>query len=307
MSLGKKTLIALAYSLILQLMPNAQAAATVIFDGLMSGCNTLFTGNNIYSNRFLANANTTITGINVNVGSGLNSNWSTTKYWITSYNQSTDRPGVILDTFTANTTSGSGANTLVKFTGSYTLSAGTKFYVYPNVSFSTFPVCYSNTPPTANNFPSNGVNVDTTTTLTNSTWTKAFMSSGGWPGANSSLWSINNNQAQIWQLSFESNASIPLSVSLALAGGGKTAIYRTAQSIYATVDTPAYVTFYSNGKKISGCIKILSSAGTANCTWKPSLRGTNLLKAQAQPISSSYTANTTNNLEVFVSSRIITR
>lgn len=303
---GKKSIFVIILALLLQLSPSALAVPTVVFNGLMSGCDIVFSGGAIYANRLLASTTTTITGINIKVGTGLNSNWSTTKYWITSYNPSTDRPGVILETFTANATSGSGASTLVNFTGSYTLTAGTKFYVYPNVSFSTFPVCYSNTPPAANLLPNNGINVDTTTTLSNSTWTKAFIN-GVWPGANSSSWSINNSQAQLWALSLESSASVPISVTLALADGGRTAIFRTSQSITASVDTPAYVTFYNNGKRIPKCINVLSSGGSATCSWKPSTRGSVQLKAQARPISASYTQNATGNLEVSVTPRIINR
>jgi hypothetical protein len=303
---GNKTIFTVILALLFQIPPSAQAAPTVVFNGLMTGCDIVFTGSSIYANRLLASTTTTITGINIKVGTGLNSNWSTTKYWIVSYNSSTDRPGVILETFTANSTSGSGASTLVNFTGSYTLTAGTKFYVFPNVTFNTFPVCYSNAPPAANTLPNAGINVDTTTTLSNATWTKAFIS-GVWPGANSSSWSINNSQAQLWALSLESNPSVPINVTLALASGGRTAFFRTSQSITATVDTPAYVTFYNNGKKISGCINVLSSAGSATCAWKPSTRGFVQLNAQAKPISGSYIENTTGKLEVLVSQRLIKR
>jgi len=272
----------------------------------MTGCPTLYSGAAIYGNRLIANTATTITGINVRVGTGLNSNWSTTKYWITSYNSSTDRPGVILETFTANSNSGSGSDTVVNFTGSYTLAAGTKFYVFPNVTFSTFPVCYSNSPPAANLLPNLGVNVDTTTTLSNATWTKAFISSL-WPGANSSSWSINNSQAQLWALSLETTGSAPVNVSLTLAGAGRTAIYRTSKTITATVDTDAYVTFYSNGKKIAGCINVLSSAGTATCSWKPSSKGTAVLTASARPISGSFTQNISGRFDVLVSPRVLIR
>ena len=185
MRIRSREISALILVLVLQMSPNAQAAASSIaFNGLPSGCVNAFTGDNIYGNRFLAYNTTTITGININVGNYLNSNWSTTKYWIASYNSGTDRPGVILETFTADATTGSGINTLVHFTGNYTFTAGTKFYIYPSVSFSSFPTCYSNSPPAANLFPNNGINVDTSTTLSNATWTKAFIT-GGWPGANS--------------------------------------------------------------------------------------------------------------------------
>jgi hypothetical protein len=289
-------------ALLLQFIPNANAAPIIAFNGLLTGCDTVFSGNNTYAVRMKAYATTTLTAININVGSGLNGNWSTTKYWVVSHNPTSTMPGVILETFTADSTSGSGVNTLVRFTGSYTLNAGTQFYILPSVSFSTFPVCYSNSPPTANLFPNVGINVDTSTSNTNSYWNKVI-STGPFPGPNSYSWSAPGSVTQIWQMSLESAAPAPVNVSLAADGGNQISTYRTAFGITATVDTSSRVTFYQSGKKIAGCINILSSGGFANCQWRPTVKGTSTITAIAKPVSGSYTQGSAQPIRILVKPR----
>ena len=78
-------------------------------------------------------------------------------------------------------------------------------------------------------------------------------------------------------------------------------IYRTTQSLSTTSTSSGKVTFYSNGKVIPGCIRVLIST-SATCTWKPSLHGFNTLKAIVTPSDSQY-ANGTAQSTVFIAKR----
>ena len=65
------------------------------------------------------------------------------------------------------------------------------------------------------------------------------------------------------------STAITLSVS-------NTPSYRTATAITATVNTQGKVTFFTNGKRIPGCISKLTSGTspiTATCNWRPAQRG----------------------------------
>lgn len=73
---------------------------------------------------------------------------------------------------------------------------------------------------------------------------------------------------------------IPTISSLALSSGLKTAVYRTNNTIQATLSSDGRVRFYVNGKQIPGCISVLSSSLVSSCTWKPSIRGSTNLTAK---------------------------
>lgn len=108
-----------------------------------------------------------------------------------------------------------------------------------------------------------------------------------------------------------SSATVPVFNSFALAGSAVTAIYRTAVSITANVNQSSKISFYSNGKVISGCKNVTATgAGTsfsATCNWKPSNRGSISLKATAVGISGGLSGALTTPLKVQVSNRIISR
>jgi hypothetical protein len=108
-----------------------------------------------------------------------------------------------------------------------------------------------------------------------------------------------------------SSATTPVFNSFALAGSAVTAIYRTSVSVTANVDQASKITFYSNGKIISGC-KNLTATGSgtsfsASCTWKPSNRGSISLKATAVGISGGLMGALPSPLKVQVNNRSIAR
>jgi hypothetical protein len=100
-------------------------------------------------------------------------------------------------------------------------------------------------------------------------------------------------------------------ITLQLAIGGSSAVYRTASTIEALVGTAGKVTFYQFGKIIPNC-KNRSTTGSspnikATCSWKPSSRGSVKITAKINPISASYAITNSQAFGVFVSSRTTPR
>jgi hypothetical protein len=95
--------------------------------------------------------------------------------------------------------------------------------------------------------------------------------------------------------------SLASTTTLALPGGASTAIFRNSITLTATVDQPGKVTFYSENKRISGCINVPVSNSSATCSWRPSTRGLARLSAILTP-NNGYSASK-GAIEVRVSSR----
>jgi hypothetical protein len=100
-------------------------------------------------------------------------------------------------------------------------------------------------------------------------------------------------------------------ITLQLAIGGSSAVYRTASTIEALVGTAGKVTFYQFGKVIAGC-KNRSTTGSspnikATCSWKPSSRGSVKITAKINPTSASYAITNSQAFGVVVSSRTTRR
>jgi hypothetical protein len=90
----------------------------------------------------------------------------------------------------------------------------------------------------------------------------------------------------------------PLSLSASAA-------FRTPSTITATLSvagSDGKVTFFANGKKIAGCIKIASTSLVATCNWKPAVRGAITLSAISYPNDSNYLSGSVS-LPIVVSSR----
>jgi hypothetical protein len=92
----------------------------------------------------------------------------------------------------------------------------------------------------------------------------------------------------------------PLSHTIALTSGLSTAIYRTASTLRSTTDVDGKVTFFSNGKRIPGCINIQTINKIANCTWKPSVINYNNITARLVAPGGSLTTST---FRIFVTKR----
>lgn len=81
-------------------------------------------------------------------------------------------------------------------------------------------------------------------------------------------------------------------------------------TLVATVNVAAKVTFFANGKRISGCIgKTTTGAGliTATCAWKPTVRGAIALSFRVVPNSPSFFATTSDKSTVLIGKRSTTR
>lgn len=79
---------------------------------------------------------------------------------------------------------------------------------------------------------------------------------------------------------------LPAAVTLTSSG---TAIYRSVMTLTATTNASGRVTFFSNGKRIAGCISLTligsSPNYSATCSWKPSSHGSVNISAAVTPTS----------------------
>jgi hypothetical protein len=116
------------------------------------------------------------------------------------------------------------------------------------------------------------------------------------------LWTSELTVSEI-QESYNSTLA-PTSHSLALTSGLTTATYRSASTIRSTVDKDGKVTFYSNGKKISGCINVVTVSKIANCTWKPSVKNYNLISARLTTVGGNLNSP---SVRIFVNKRTTQR
>jgi hypothetical protein len=88
------------------------------------------------------------------------------------------------------------------------------------------------------------------------------------------------------------NYNASTTVSLSVAGSVRTVISRQPINLSAVSSVAGKVTFRSNGKTIPGCKGITTISLSATCSWRASVKGTNLLSAYIVPtaISSNATA-----------------
>ena len=129
--------------LVISTLPNSYAAPEILFnDPGASGCPTPYSSSGVGAQRYIAKSALTISSIESYIGTGVQTNYSSARFFIMSNNASTDVPLAIVETFTPSTISGSGAYTLAKFSGSYTAAIGSKFWIVAGQAGSTFPWCY---------------------------------------------------------------------------------------------------------------------------------------------------------------------
>ena len=131
-------------------------------------------------------------------------------------------------------------------------------------------------------------------------------------GSNEFYGSFNIRSFKLWlsdigasSIQESYNASLaPTSHSIALTSGLTTATYRSASTIRSTVDFDGKVTFYSNGKKIPGCVNIATSSKVANCNWRPSVKNYNFISAILTTVGGNLTSQ---SVRVFVNKRATQR
>ena len=84
------------------------------------------------------------------------------------------------------------------------------------------------------------------------------------------------------------------------------ATYRSTSTITANLGvagSDGKVTFYQNGKKIAGCINVLSSSLVATCNWRPTVRGFSKIYAVLTPTSSGFLPSTSSLAQSFIKNR----
>jgi hypothetical protein len=83
------------------------------------------------------------------------------------------------------------------------------------------------------------------------------------------------------------------------------------ESITANVNIPGKVRFYIGGKRIPGCLAIATTGTapnlTATCSWKPAVKGSQVVYAVLTPTEVAVAAKTSSNSRLFVSNRQNTR
>ena len=287
-------------------VPQAQAAQTILYSAHGStGCGTSSNSASIPAQKLIALSSGSINTINVLIGNGDQTSFSSSRYVILSDNPSTGSPvpgspSTVLATFTPDSISGSGANTVAKYVGTYSFTSGTSYWLAPFQRTSIFPQCFwyanDNSLLTMNSF-----RVDTSTSSSNTAWRRAYSTSSTSPTGAS--WFTPMHDGLVWQFSLENNTSTPVTATVGTQSGSLRADYRTVTPLTVNVDAQSRVTFYANGRVVPGCRNILSSGGTATCNWKPSVHGSFKIYAAANPVSSSYVASNTSTITVGVAAR----
>jgi hypothetical protein len=281
-------------------IPHANAAPELYYNTLKSestGCVTKYDAPYMQSGRLIAQKNLRISALNVAIGTSNRANFNSTTYHIYTNDLTTNAPGTQLATFTPETITGSSGFTIARYVGNYSISSGTKFWIVPGQLPTVQSQCYFTSGGDVSEFRMNGVTPDSSTSNSNSQYWRAYSGSTSPVGAS---WSGVQNFTLVVQLSIEAGQATAVAVSLSMQSGSKQASYRTQSPLLINVDTPSKVTFYANGKIISGCKNILSSSGAAICNWKPSVLGSNSLYASAVPNDGLYLANSSSVLNVSV-------
>ncbi len=86
--------------------------------------------------------------------------------------------------------------------------------------------------------------------------------------------------------------------------------YRTTSTITATLGvagSDGKVTFYQNGKKIAGCINVVSASLVATCSWRPSTRGSQGLYAVLTPSTAGYLSSVSATVQSSIKTRTSNR
>jgi len=282
-------------------VPNAHAAADVYFDSIGSGCANTWAPNQLDALKIIASQNVTVNTLKVAVGASLTPNFASSRFYI--YSNAAGGvagvPGTSLATFSPDSISGSGTNTVATYTGNFTSVAGTSYWITAGQKGNVFPYCYWYSSD-ATVFTMTAFNVDTSTSNNNGAWIRVTSTSSSPSGAS---WSGFPATGLAVQFTLGYFTVQPVLATIGTQSGSLKADYRTVTPLTVNVDTNSKVTFYANGKVIAGCRNLLSSSGTATCNWKPSVHGSYRIHATANPVSNSYTPSTTSVINVGVAAR----
>ena len=140
-------------------------------------------------------------------------------------------------------------------------------------------------------------------------------SPGATPSANiSGLTGGTSYDVRVWARTSSDSSASPLtgsasttsttSVSLSLPGNATSAIFRNNVQITANVQAVGKVKFMEQGHPIPGCKAVVSTASSATCSWRPSIRNYIYLQAVFTPnAGSGLNGSTSSKLFVQVARR----
>lgn len=114
------------------------------------------------------------------------------------------------------------------------------------------------------------------------------------------LYGVDGRQLQLMGINLTFPALSFSSLALSAPAAFRSQITLTAT--IATAGADGKVTFFANGKKISGCIKVQTVSLVATCSWKPTSRGSVVLGATGYPADVNIPTGSIN-LQVSVSNR----
>jgi hypothetical protein len=119
-------------------------------------------------------------------------------------------------------------------------------------------------------------------------------------------WTLQTGlSASVFKFQVFIGTSAPSASSITVTAPASSA-YRSSSTLTSNLGvagSDGKVTFYQNGKKISGCIGIASSGLVATCSWRPTSRGTVRIYAQLVPTSSSYLPSISTSVQSKVNPR----
>lgn len=220
--------------------------------------------------------------------------YTTNSYWtITSDNSGTSASGLGADPIVSYAYGSAGAT--VSPTTTITSSAGDNLFTTMDVTvpanstrYLVFALGFAGITTTANRLSDayNGVN-------------NLFTSWDSLPAdIKSDLTSTQLSQILNWSIGPNAYAN----VSISLTSSATTAIKGTNITITAQVNQAGVVTFFWNGKRISGCIKRTATT-SATCQWKPNVSGNWIVTALLDPNNPGYFDTYSQQLSVFVLNR----
>lgn len=268
------------YLAVFMVAPNhpAEAAENYSFSSLSNGCRNSYTSA-AFGSRYVVSRTSNISTITVQIGGGSVINFSTSRYYIRS--DTSGNPGATIATFTPVTVS----NGLARYTGTFSATSGTKFWITPGQSFTSFPGCYGQPLLNSDLTTDGSINVDSQTGLTS-----VFYSQSNDGGV---TWGAGTASNFLFQLGIEAGGSDTSTIVISgISPNTSPLIYRSSYTLTATLSTPGKTTFYAQGKTIAGCKNVATSTSTSTCIWKPASHGSIAVYATLNPTNSALKPST---------------
>jgi hypothetical protein len=110
------------------------------------------------------------------------------------------------------------------------------------------------------------------------------------------------NGSYVWKGLFISPTTLTLNTT-----GLSTLDFGRTTSLTASSNYDGRITFFANGKRIRGCVSLLTSSLSATCFYKPSIHGAVTISATITPTNSSYATLNAELVRVKISPRATLR